>query len=127
VESRATELDGREVTRMNIGLRSAGDVVIVDLEGRLVAGEGDQELHRAIDELLSDGRRKIVLNLAGVDAIDSSGVGELVAGRKVAEGFGAKLKLLGPRGRVRHVLDLMLLLPVFESYDDEAAAVTSFA
>lgn len=112
---------------MRADVRCVGDVMIVDLKGRLVAGEGDLALHRAIDDLLSDGKRKILLNLAEVVAIDSSGVGELVAGRKVAEGFGAKLKLLGPRGRVYHVLDLMLLLPIFESFDEEAAAVASFS
>jgi len=67
---------------MIVEVRSVGEVVIVDLNGRLVAGEGDQQLRAAIDELLSDGRRKIVLNLAQVDAIDSSGVGELVAGSR---------------------------------------------
>ena len=113
---------------MKTEVRKAGDVVIVDLDGRLVVGDGgDLVLRATIDSLLADGKRKIVLNLAGVPAIDSSGVGELVASKKVAEGVGAKLRLLVAPGRAQHVLDAMLLLPVFESFDDEAAALASFA
>ena len=112
---------------MKTAVRKAGQVVILDLKGRLVVGDGDQLLRETIDRLLSEGERKIVLNLADVPAIDSSGVGELVSSKKVAEGVGAKLKLLVAHGRVRHVLDAMLLLPVFESFDDEAAALASFA
>ena len=94
------------------------------MEGRLVAG--DKALRAAIDDLIADGKRKILVNVVGVSAIDSSGVGDLVAGKKVAEKAGAQLKLLIPQGKVRHVLDAMLLLPVFESFEDEAAAVASF-
>jgi anti-sigma B factor antagonist len=102
-----------------------GEVSIIDLEGRLVAG--DKALRAAIDDLIADGKRKILLNVVAVSAIDSSGVGDLVAGKKVAEKAGAQLKLLIAQGKVRHVLDAMLLLPVFDSFDDEAAAVASFA
>ena len=112
---------------MRVGVREVGGVVIVDLEGRLVVGDGEQLLRKTIDALLADGRRKIVLNLADVPAIDSSGVGELVASKKVADGVGAKLKLLETRGRVLHVLDAMLLLPIFECFDDETTALASFA
>ena len=109
---------------MKASVRKSGDVSVIDLEGRLVAG--DKALRAAIDDLLADGKQKILVNVIGVPAIDSSGVGDLVAGKKVAEKAGAKLKLLIPQGRVRHVLDAMLLLPVFESFDDEASAVASF-
>jgi anti-sigma B factor antagonist len=102
----------------------AGDVSVIDMEGRLVAG--DKALRAAIDDLIADGKKKILVNVIGVAAIDSSGVGDLVASKKVAEKAGAKLKLLIAHGRVRHVLDAMLLLPIFDSFDDEAAAVASF-
>ena len=102
----------------------SGEVSIVDLEGRLVAG--DKALRAAIDDLIADGKRKILLNVVAVSAIDSSGVGDLVAGKKVAEKAGAQLKLLVAQGKVRHVLDAMLLLPVFDRFDDEASAVASF-
>jgi anti-sigma B factor antagonist len=110
---------------MKVEVRNVGEVTVVDLNGRLTAGE-DQALHKTIDELLAGGSRKIVLNLGGVPAIDSSGVGELVASKKVADKLGAKLKLLEAHGRVRHVLDVMLLLPIFETFDDEASALASF-
>ena len=110
---------------MKSSLRKVGDVLVIDLEGRLVAG--DQTLRTTVDDLLADGKRKILLSLVHVPAIDSSGVGDLVASKKVAEGLGAQLKLLIAQGRVRHVLDAMLLLPVFDSFDDEAAAVASFS
>lgn len=110
---------------MKAEVRVAGGVAIIDLEGRLVAG--DQTLRTAIDDLLADGKRKILLSLIRVAAIDSSGVGDLVATKKVAERLGAQLKLLIAHGRVRHVLDAMLLLPVFDSFDDEAAALASFS
>lgn len=87
---------------------------------------GDKLLRTTLDDLLADGKRKILVSLVGVTAIDSSGVGDLVASKKVAEKAGAKLKLLIAEGRVRHVLDAMLLLPIFDSFDNEAAALASF-
>jgi anti-sigma B factor antagonist len=109
---------------MKASVRKSGEVSIIDLEGRLVAG--DQALRAAIDDLLADGKRKILVNMVGVAAIDSSGVGDLVGSKKLVEKSGAKLKLLIGQGKVRHVLDAMLLLPVFETFDDETAAVASF-
>ncbi|HKB69536.1 MAG TPA: STAS domain-containing protein [Thermoanaerobaculia bacterium] len=109
---------------MKASVRKSGDVSVIDLEGRLVAG--DNALRAAIDDLLADGKRKILVSLVGLTAIDSSGVGDLVASKKVAEGVGAKLKLLIAEGKVRNVLDAMLLLPIFDSFDDEAGAVASF-
>src|SRR5512146_2859424 len=101
---------------MKASVRKSGDVSIIDLEGRLVAG--DNALHAAIDDLLADGKRKILASLVAVTAIDSSGVGDLIASKRVAEKAGAKLKLLIAQGKVRHVLDAMLLLPVFDSFDN---------
>jgi anti-anti-sigma factor len=109
---------------MKASIRKAGDVFIIDLEGRLVAG--DKILRTTLDDLLADGKRKILVNVIGLAAIDSSGVGDLVASKKVAEKVGAQIKLLIAEGRVRNVLDAMLLLPVFDSFDEESAAVASF-
>lgn len=109
---------------MKASVRTVGDVSIIDLEGRLVAG--DRVLGPMIDDLLADGKKKIIVSVIGVSAIDSSGVGDLVASRKVADKAGAKLALLIAQGKVRHVLDAMLLLPIFDSFDNEAAALASF-
>ena len=112
---------------MHVEVRQIQDVVILDLKGRLTAGLGDQLLREAIDELLAEGRRQILLNLSDVAFVDSAGIGELVAGLKTARRFGADLKLLNVGERVYSTLDMARLLPTFETYHDEAEAVRSFA
>jgi anti-sigma B factor antagonist len=111
---------------MHVELRKQDDVVIVDLSGKLTAGLGDQILREAIDELLAEGRRQVLLNLSEVAFVDSAGVGELVAGLKTARRFGAELKLLNVGDRVYSTLDMARLLPTFETYQDEAEAIRSF-
>ena len=111
---------------MHIEVRQARDVMILDLKGRLTAGFGDQILRDAVDELLAEGRRRILLNLSEVSFLDSAGVGELVAGLKTARRFQADLKLLNLGERVYSTLDMARLLPTFEIYGDEGEAVQSF-
>ena len=108
---------------MHIEVRQAMEVMILDLKGRLTAGLGDQILRDAIDELLAEGRRRILLNLSEVSFLDSAGVGELVAGLKTSRRFQAELKLLNVGERVYSTLDMARLLPTFEIYGDEAEAV----
>ncbi len=112
---------------MHAGVRHADDVVIVDLKGDLVAEDGEDLLREVIDELLSEGWRKILINLAKVNRLDSAGVGELVAGWKLANEFEASVKLLRPGDRVRSTLHLTQILPLLEVYEDEPTAVRSFA
>ena len=102
------------------------DVIIVDLEGRLVMGVGDEILRDVINELVAEDWKKIVLNLRKVTIIDSSGIGELVSGWKLGRRFGAMVKLLRPAPQVERTLKLTQLLPLLEVYDDEAEAVASF-
>lgn len=111
---------------MHVEVRKVGDVVIVDLQGRLLAGVGDEILRNVVNELLAEGWKKILLNLSGVVAIDSAGTGELVASLKISERFGATLKLLNLNERVRRSLHLSQLLPVFEVFDDETAALQHY-
>ena len=111
---------------MHIEVRQANDVMILDLKGRLTAGLGDQILRDAIDELLAEGRRRILLNLSEVSFLDSAGVGELVAGLKTSRRFEAELKLLNVGERVYSTLDMARLLPTFEIYNDESEAVASY-
>jgi anti-anti-sigma factor len=111
---------------MHVEVRQTKDIVILDLKGRLTAGFGDQILREAIDELLAEGRRRVLLNLSEVAFVDSAGVGELVAGLKTARRFGAELKLLNVGDRVYSTLDMARLLPTFETYQDEAEAIRSF-
>ena len=111
---------------MHVEVRQTKDVVILDLKGRLTAGLGDQILRDAVDELLAEGRRQILLNLSEVSFLDSAGVGEHVAGLRTARRFGAELKLLNLGDRVYSTLDMARLLPTFETYRDEAEAIRSF-
>jgi len=111
---------------MHVEVRKEGDVVIVDMTGRLVGGIGDEILRNVVNELLAEDWKKILLNLSGVTAIDSAGIGELVADLKTASHLGASLRILNLNERVRTALHLGRLLPLFEVYGDEKAAVHSF-
>jgi anti-sigma B factor antagonist len=111
---------------MHVELRKSGDVVIVDLQGKLSAGLGDQILHDTIDELLGEDWKKILLNLSGVSFMDSAGLGELVAGLKTARKLGASLKILNASPRVQQSLYISRLLPIFEIFEDESGALESF-
>lgn len=111
---------------MNIETRTKGDVVIVDFQGRLAVGVGDELLPRLIQQLLDEGHRKILLNLSDMEYIDSNGLGELVQTLKTSKRFGASLVLLKPQDRVRKTLTLTNLLPMFRVYENEPDAIKSF-
>ncbi len=111
---------------MHVDVRKTGDVVIVDMNGRLVAGVGDEILREVVNELLAEGWKKILLNLSQVTTVDSAGVGELVASLKVTQRLGGSLKLRNLHERVKTSLHLSSLLPLFEVYDAEAAALEHF-
>lgn len=112
---------------MHVELRKSGDVVIVDLEGKLTLDLGDQILRDTIDELLAESWKKILLNLSKVSFIDSAGVGELVSGLRTAKRFGASVRLLSVSERVQSTLFIARLLPIFELYSDETEALARFA
>ena len=111
---------------MHVEIRKNADIVIVDIEGKLTAGLGDQILRETIDELLAEGWKKILLNLSQVTFIDSAGVGELVAGLKTVKRFGASLRLLNTSERVQSTLYIAKLLPIFDICSNEAEATTRF-
>ena len=111
---------------MRVDVRHDDDVIIVDLKGRLVSGTGDRLLNEVMNELLAASWSKIVLNLSEVTKIDSAGIGELVAGIKLAERFESQVKLLHVRGQIRDILELSQILPLLSIYDSEAAAIAAF-
>ena len=111
---------------MKVDVRHVDDVIIVDIEGRLVMGVGDELLRDVMNELVAEDWKKILLNLRKVSILDSSGIGEVVAGWKLAGRFGASVKLLRPAPQVERTLKLAQLLPLLEVFDDEAEAVASF-
>lgn len=111
---------------MHVAIRKAVDVVIVDLDGKLTAGLGDQILRDTVDTLLAENWKKILLNLSAVSFIDSAGVGELVAALRTARRLGSALKLLKAGERVEATLYISKLLPIFEIYRDEQEALAGF-
>lgn len=106
--------------------RDAGQVTVVDLSGRIVLGDGSALLRKTIRGLLEDQRKRILLNLADVDYIDSSGIGELVSGYTTVKNQGGDLKLLHLTKKVRDLLQITKLYTVFDVFTDERQAVGSF-
>lgn len=106
--------------------RETNGVVIVDFSGRITLGEGSAMLRAIIRELLAKGQKRIVLNLAEVNYIDSSGIGELVSGYTTARNQGGQLKLLNLTRKVHDLLQITRLFTVFEVFTEESAAIASF-
>jgi anti-sigma B factor antagonist len=106
--------------------RDAAQATVVDLSGKITLGEGSALLRKTIRGLLDDKRIHIVLNLADVDYIDSSGIGELVSAYTTAKGRGGELKLLHLTKKVHDLLQLTKLYTVFDVYTEESAALRSF-
>ena len=104
-----------------------GEVIIVDASGRLTLGEGTSTLRTKIRELVASGSRRIVLNMADVSYMDSSGMGELIAAHTTITTAGGEIKLLHLAKRVHDLLKLTKLYTVFEAFEDEASAVNSFS
>jgi anti-sigma B factor antagonist len=114
------------MAQLNINERQAGDITILDLTGEIRIGGGTSELRGAIRDRLAQGNNKILLNLAGVRYIDSSGIGELVANYTTASRNGGQLKLLNLTEKVQDLLVITKLLTVFDAYDSESEALGSF-
>jgi anti-anti-sigma factor len=112
---------------MHVDVHHRDDVIVLDLNGDLVLGDGDAVLRASVDELLAEGWRKIVINLSRVHRLDSSGIGELVASWKLANRFDARLKVLRPGDKVKHTMHLTQILPVLEVFEDEKSALASFS
>jgi anti-sigma B factor antagonist len=119
---------------MECDIRQIRDVTIMDLKGRLSLGEAlafgpgsDLVLTDAIRRLVEECHKKVILNLAGVKYVDSSGVGQLVGALTTARGKGVALKLINPVKQVSDLLRMTKLYTVFDIRDSEAAAIDSFS
>jgi anti-sigma B factor antagonist len=112
---------------MQIEERAVGDVVVLDLKGKITLGEGDELLKDKVNSLVNQGHRKIVLNLADVPYIDSAGLGEVVRTYTTVSRQGGSLKLLNLTKRITDLLSITKLLTVFETFDSESEAVRSFS
>src|SRR5580704_109374 len=112
---------------MKISTRQVDGVTIVDCSGRITLGEGSVTLRENISQLLSKNQKKVLLNLADVNYIDSSGIGELVSAFTTVRKQGGDLKLLNLTKKVHDLLQITKLYTVFDVHDDEAAAIKSFS
>jgi anti-sigma B factor antagonist len=112
---------------MQIAERTIGDVIVLDLKGRITLGEGDELLREQVNSVLAKGHKKILLNLADVPYIDSAGLGEIVRTYTTVSRQNGALKLLNLTKRITDLLSITKLLTVFETFDSEGEAVRSFA
>jgi anti-sigma B factor antagonist len=106
--------------------RDVGDVTVIDMDGRITLGEGTALLRDLVHEKLAQGRKKIVMNLAGINYIDSTGLGELVSAYRMIKSASGELKLLNLNKKVSDLLQITKLYTVFDIHSEEAEAVASF-
>lgn len=109
-------LTGRDVDR----------IAVLDLDGRLTSNDGGGLVKEAVDRLLAQGRTQIVLNLAELSYMDSSGLGEIIACYSATVKAGGTIKLANTTTRIQDLLSITKLITVFDTYDTEAQAVESF-
>jgi anti-sigma B factor antagonist len=111
---------------MKVEIRAIGDVRILDCGGKITLGEGTMSIRNAVRDILQNDAKKVILNLADINYIDSSGVGELVSTYTMVVNNGGQLKLLNLTKKLRDLLTITKLLTVFDIFDSEEAALASF-
>ena len=114
------------MAELDVNERQAGEVTILDLSGEVRIGDSSVALRDSIRKLADTGKTKVLLNLAGVKYIDSTGIGELIASYATLTRQGGQLKLLKLTDRIQNLLVITKLLTVFDSFEDEAGALRSF-
>jgi anti-sigma B factor antagonist len=107
--------------------RQVGGVTIVDIRGRISLGDGTALLRNTTRDLISQGKKNLLLNLSQVPHIDSSGIAELVSAFVAARREGGDVKLLNLTKRVRETVEIVKLGSIFELFDDETASLKAFA
>lgn len=110
---------------MEITERVVGDVVVLDVSGKMLLGEGDVQLRETIQKQIEAGNRKLVLNLAGVPYVDSAGLGEMVRCYTTVARDGGTLRLVNATKRIKDLLTITKLITVFDHYDSEEEAINS--
>ncbi|PYS52992.1 MAG: anti-sigma factor antagonist [Acidobacteria bacterium] len=114
------------MAELSIKERQAGDVTILDMDGKVTIGEGSVALRTAIRRLLEENKKKILLNLGKVGYIDSSGIGELVSSYTAINKENGQLKLLNLTTKLKDLLGITKLLTVFDVYENESDALSSY-
>jgi anti-sigma B factor antagonist len=112
---------------MKVKTREVDGITILDLSGRITLGEGSVTLRDSVRDLLAKGAKNILLNLADITYIDSSGIGELVSAFTSVRNSGGELKLLNLTKKVHDLLQITKLYTVFDIKDDEASAIAAFS
>jgi anti-sigma B factor antagonist len=112
---------------LKINIRETADAVILDMSGRVSLGDALADLRDTIREALAGDQKNILLNLAEVSYIDSSGLGQLIGSYATVTNRGGQMKLLNLQKRVNDLMQITKLLTVFETYTNEEAALRSFA
>ena len=111
---------------MNIIERALNDVIVLDLEGNL-ALESNAQFRKHVTDIIEAGARKLIVNMARVKYMDSSGLGELISCYTTLQQVSGRIKLLHLSDRLQYLLAITKLNSVFETFDSEPAAVASFA
>lgn len=114
------------MAELDVKERQAGDITILDMNGSIRIGDGAIALRDAVRKLIGEGKKKVLLNLSGVNYMDSSGVGELIANYTTLSRDGGQLKLLNLTDKIQNLLVITKLLTVFDTYDNEAEALNSY-
>jgi len=112
---------------MKIDIRETPGVVILDLQGPYTVGDSLAGLRETIREVLAGNQKNILLNMADVSYIDTSGVGELIGSYSTVVNAGGRMKLFNVQNRIEHVLQITKLLTIFETFTSETDALRSFA
>ena len=112
---------------MKATLRQVDSIIVIDMSGRITLGEGCTQLRELVREQLGKGKKELLLNLADITYIDSSGIGELVSAFTTVSNQGGQLKLLNLTKKVHDLLQITKLYTVFDIPDDEAKAIGTFA
>ena len=112
---------------LKVKTREVSGVTVLDLSGKITLGDGALTLREAVKDVQAKGQKKILLNLADVNYIDSAGIGDLVSAFTSVKNSGGSLKLLQLTKKVKDVLQITKLYTVFDVEDDEAAAIASFS
>jgi anti-sigma B factor antagonist len=112
---------------MKLSSRKVGSVFVLDIDGKILLGDGDVEIKKAVDDLVSKSQKNILLNLAKVPYVDSAGLGEVIRCFTAVRKAGGNFKLLAPNQRLIDLLTITKLVNVFDWYGDEASALKSFS
>ncbi|MFZ0785921.1 MAG: STAS domain-containing protein [Candidatus Acidiferrales bacterium] len=111
---------------LRISERKSGNVTILDLKGRVVIGKSNDSLAAELRKLAGNAPCNVLINLADVVQVDSSGISTLVRSFVTLERDGGSLKILNPNGHVREILELTRLVNCLPTFTDEAQALASF-